>query len=152
LQLRYKVDIIHNQAYSKKALAKSSVEFGRSSDIGASAPLLSFALFLCPKFVMVGVLGGFKPAVSYVTVDQPGTSTARSLVAFVGSLKIDIGETAMRNHTQKPTNKLSLKSLFFLIDSNRKTIATDLSIEQARPISSRINGSFIKFQRMGGVQ
>ena len=72
----------------------------------------------------------------------------------------------MRNHTKKPivakntaankiqqlTNKATrLKSLFFLIDSNRETIATNLSIEQARPISSRINGSIIKFQRMGGV-
>ena len=72
----------------------------------------------------------------------------------------------MRNNTQKPssaenpaeyqaqqfTNKATrLKSLFFLIDSNRETIATNLSIEQVRPISSRIDGSVIKFQRMGGV-
>jgi len=52
----------------------------------------------------------------------------------------------MRNHTQEPTNKPKLKSIFFLVDSNRKTIATDLSIEQAKPISSRISGCLIKFQ------
>jgi len=58
----------------------------------------------------------------------------------------------MRNYTQKLTNKVSLKPLFFLIDSNRETIATDLSIEQARPIFSGIDGSGLKFQRMDAAQ
>ncbi len=54
--------------------------------------------------------------------------------------------------TQQITHKTTrLKSFFSLVDPNRETIATDLSIEQAKPISERIVGSLIKFQRMEGA-
>ena len=63
--------------------------------------------------------------------------------------KPNVAKNSAANKIQQFTNKATrLKSLFFLIDSNRETIATDLSIEQARPISSRIDGSVIKFKKM----
>jgi len=46
------------------------------------------------------------------------------------------------------TNIVSLKSIFSLLDSNKTTITSSLTFEQAKPLSKHIQGSVIKFQAM----
>lgn len=57
------------------------------------------------------------------------------------------------NKIQQLTNKATrLKSLFFLIDSNRKTIETNLTFKHIVPISALIEEPVIKFQKMKVAQ
>jgi len=65
-----------------------------------------------------------------------------------GGLKSNPGETAMRNHTQKPTNSVSLKSIYSLLDSDNNLITSSFTFEQAKALSGHIQYSIIKFQAM----
>jgi len=135
--------------------------FGRSESQGAGdCTINGESLFLRPKFIMVGVSGGACACWILDPVVQPDTSTARSLDAFCGSLKTTVKELAMSLHSYvtKPsknntsTLKVSFKSIFFLIDSNRKTIADSLTFDQVKSLSDQIPNSIVKFQKMVKVE
>jgi len=79
-------------------------------------------------------------------------SASNNFAVVRGGLKLYKGETAMRNHTQKPTNSVSLKSIFLLLESDKNLITSSLTFEQVKPLSEHINGSIIKFQAMVRVE
>ena len=117
------------------------------------------AVFLCAKsqfFFMLDWVGSRKTGRVVCPVDQPTQSDTMIGLMWSG-LKPLHTEAIMpiHNRNTKPpkqstlTNSVSPKSIFFLIDSNRNTIAKDLSFDQAKPISEHISGSLIKFQKMG---
>jgi len=113
------------------------------------------ALFLCPKSIMVGVLGSIRACWILDPVYQPGTSTAQSLVTSDGSLKTIVKELAMLQHRYKqnsstnhtPSLNVRLKSFFILMDSSRKVISDNLSFDQAILLKNKASNSIIKFQR-----
>ena len=75
--------------------------FGRSLSQGTGdCTKKGESLFLCPKSIMVGVLGSIRACWLLDPVYQPNTSTAQSLVTFGGSLKdvsaVKLGEIAVR--------------------------------------------------------
>ena len=57
-------------------------------------------------------------------------------------------ETEMRTSSPKVTAYVSLKSIYLLLDHNKNLIASSLTMEQVKPLSERIKGSIIKFDRM----
>jgi len=149
---------------SKRNLAKLSKKIanrlGNLSSQGASGcTIQGESLFLCPKSIMVGVLGSVRACRILDPVYQPGTSAAQSLVTLGGSLKTTVKELAMSLHSYvtKPsknntsTLKVSFKSIFFLIDSNRKTIADSLTFDQVKSLSDQVPNSIIKFQKMAAI-
>ena len=123
------------------------------------------AAFLCAKSQFTVMFGWVRQSkdwlVPFVPVLQPCSVRHHDCSLVVGSKTLQT-EAIMpiHNRTTKPpktntlTSSVSPKSIFFLIDSNRNTIARDLSFDQAKPISKYITGSLIKFQKMvveGGV-
>ncbi len=79
------------------------------------------------------------------------------IAVLVLGFKILPTEAVMLQHsnTQEPTktrtltSSVNLISLFILKDSNRKTIAQNLTFNQVKPISKHIKKSVVKFQKMG---
>lgn len=136
---------------------KTSGGLGNPFRQGAIAMCRQVYGFFYVYSFMVGVLGSFRACRILDPVYRPSTSTARSLVTSVGSLKITVKEKAMlqHSHTQQPAKlktlslSVNLISFFTLQDSNRKTIAQDLTFNQVKSISEDIKDSVIKFQRMG---
>jgi len=140
---------------------KAIKELGRSISQGAGdCTNKGESLFLCPKSIMVGVLGSIRACWLLDPVDQPRTSAALSLVASGGSLKTIVKELAMSLHCYSQNSahlnpqslNTRLKSLFTLLDANKRTIANHLTFEQAKAISTRINHSVIKFEKMEAIQ
>ncbi len=70
-------------------------EVESSFSTGASAPQLSFALFLCPRSIMVGVLESRKARRTLYAVFQSNTSIARGLKAFGDGLETIVQEAIM---------------------------------------------------------
>ncbi len=124
---------------------------------------LSSVVFLCPskiinkgllpvKSFMVGCVRRLRSAVPlYGTANLIQSASNNFAVVRVG-LQPYKGETAMRNHTQKPINYVSLKSIYLLLDCNKNLITSSLTIEQVKPLSEHIKGSIIKFQAMVRVE
>jgi len=77
---------------------------------------------------------------------------SKKFAVLRGGLKSNPGETAMRIHPPKPTNHVSLKSIFLLLDSDKNLITSSLTFEQVKPLSEHIKGSIIKFQAMVRVE
>jgi len=102
---------------------------------------------------MVGFIrhpsGWLVPVASCSNLVEPAT---QRLLPKVGGYIPNTGETAMRSYTQKPTNSVSLKSIFLLLDSDKNLITSSLTFEQVKPLSEHINGSIIKFQAMVRVE
>jgi len=140
-------------------LIHSAAEFETSEITGQKRPLLT-VVFLCPsKIINTGLFCiksfmvdciGHPSGWSVPVADSLNSmqSATRRLRPDSGGYIQNTGETAMRNHTQKPTNSVSLKSIFLLLDSDKNLITSSLTIEQAKPLSEHIQGSVIKFQAM----
>jgi hypothetical protein len=125
-----------------------------------------FAAFYCPseiidagliriKSFMVGCIGHLSgwpvPVAGCSNPVQPAT---QRLLPKSGGYIPYTGETAMRNLTQKPTSptlNVRLKSLFTLVDTEKRTITENLSFQQVKHRADRINGSIIKFQKMEAI-
>lgn len=74
-----------NIGYSLPAPTQLGVGFDRpNQDASAS---LRIALFLCPKYFMVGTMGILRGCWSLDPVCQPVVPTAQRMTASVGSLK-----------------------------------------------------------------
>lgn len=123
---------ILNKHSEKDATRLGNLE---NHDVSASSCI---ALFLCPKFFMVGILGSLRACWFRDPVYQPSMPAAQSLVTFGGgNLKLLTEAIMPKSHTPKPTQKdtqtntVSLKSIFSLLT----VIKT--SLPQALPSSKQ---------------
>jgi len=139
-------------------LTHSAVGIRNPFSPGQKRPLLT-VVFLCPsKIISTGVIrikpfmvGCIRHPSGWPFLDGIANllqSASNDFAIIRDGLKSNPGETAMRNHTQKPTNSVSLKSIFLLLDSDKNLITSSLTFEQVKPLSEHIKGSIIKFQAM----
>jgi len=118
------------------------------------------SLFLCPKSLLSALKNlpfwwsGLSEQLLDAAVQTDFLLHRPKIEPLRGGLQLNQGVAIMRNHAQEPTksNKLttyvSLIAKFTLLDSNKHTIAEDLTFTQVKPLSEHIPNSIIKFKAM----
>lgn len=132
---------------------KTSVGFSSPFSSGAIAMChLVYGFFIAYLIVMVGVLGGFKPAGSRTRSTNLMHSPPKSLVAFGGDFKIIVLEAIMplKKHNQKLTNNVSKKSQsrFNVLTRSGRSIARRVPFSTAIRLKSGQPSLTIKFSGM----
>ena len=143
------------------SLPHEAVEFRTSEITGQKRPLLS-VVFLCPsKIINTGLfrvksfmvdcighpLGWSVPVADSL---NPIQSASQRFRPKVGGYISSTGETAMRNHTQNPTNHVGkkLQSRFNVLTRSGRSIARSVPFQTAIRLKSEQSSLIIKFSGM----
>jgi len=147
--------LILNQPILKMHWQNPVLGIGLSEIIGIGR---KHAVFLCVKsqffIIMLDWARQSKDWLgSLIPVDQLRSVRHHDWSHVVGIKTLSTEAVMPKIHTQiptkqKPTNHVSLKSIFLLLDSDKNLITSSLTFEQVKPLSEHIKGSIIKFQAM----
>jgi len=75
----------------------------------------------------------------------------RYVVGLKNSTNGGVMPKSYAQHPTKPATTVRLKSVFFLLNSRKKRIASNLHFDQIKALADQNQGSVIKFQKMEAI-